>query len=73
MTPKFLPGRNIAMKVPDHEYQQTATFYRDILGFEELQDRTPARRIQWFLAVEPGQYYPPDVRGRGLAPRPSPG
>ena len=34
MKPKFKPGRNIAIKVPPHQYEQTVTFYRDILGFE---------------------------------------
>lgn len=32
----FRPGRNIAMKVPAHEYEQTAAFYRDVLEFREL-------------------------------------
>lgn len=34
----FRPGRNIAMKVPAHEYEQTVIFYRDVLGFEALAD-----------------------------------
>ena len=36
MKPKFTPGENIALKVPDHEYGQTIAFYRDILGLEEV-------------------------------------
>ena len=36
MSPKFTPGKNIAMKVPLHEFDSTVTFYRDILGFEEI-------------------------------------
>ncbi|MGD8293677.1 MAG: VOC family protein [Desulfobacterales bacterium] len=36
MKPKFSPGKNIAMKVPTHEYDNTVAFYRDILGFEEV-------------------------------------
>ncbi|MEM8984169.1 MAG: hypothetical protein AAGC71_14145 [Pseudomonadota bacterium] len=35
----FAPGKNIAMKVPPHEYDQTVRFYREILGLPEL---TPA-------------------------------
>ncbi len=31
---KFEPGKNIAIKVPSHEYEQTVAFYRDILGLE---------------------------------------
>ena len=37
-SPTFTPGRNIAMKVPAHEYDRTVTFYRDVLGFKELTD-----------------------------------
>lgn len=36
MKPEFRPGRNIAMKVPAHEYERTVAFYRDVLGFREL-------------------------------------
>lgn len=32
--PKFKAGRNIAMKIPPHEYNHTLIFYRDVLGFE---------------------------------------
>ena len=39
MKPTFQPGRNIAMKVPAHEYQRTLAFYRETLALEEL---TPA-------------------------------
>lgn len=34
----FSAGKNIAMKVPAHEFEQTVRFYRDVLGFEELKD-----------------------------------
>lgn len=40
MKPRFAPGPNIAMKVPVHEYQQTVSFYRDVLGLEPI-DHTP--------------------------------
>ncbi len=33
---KLKPGRNIAMKVPPHEYEATVRFYREIMGLEEL-------------------------------------
>lgn len=36
MKPTFRPGRNIAMKVPSHEYDRTVRFYREVLGFNEL-------------------------------------
>jgi hypothetical protein len=36
MNPQFSPGKNIAMKVPAHEYEKTVSFYRDTLRFEEL-------------------------------------
>ena len=36
MAPKFEGGKNIAMKVPPHQYDQTVSFYRDVLGLEEI-------------------------------------
>jgi len=36
MTPEFRPGRNIAMKVPVHEYDATVAFYRDVLGLKPI-------------------------------------
>lgn len=36
MNSGFRPGRNMAMKVPAHEYERTVAFYRDVLGFESL-------------------------------------
>jgi catechol 2,3-dioxygenase-like lactoylglutathione lyase family enzyme len=39
---KFAPGRNIAMKVPPHQYEATVRFYRDVLGFKELTAHAPA-------------------------------
>jgi len=42
MKPKFTPGKNIAMKVPVHEFDKTVTFYRDILGFQEIDASSPA-------------------------------
>ena len=38
MKPKFTPGKNIAIKVPVHEWEKTVSFYRDILGFEEFDE-----------------------------------
>ena len=35
--PKFSAGRNIAMKVPPHLHEATVRFYRDTLGFEEVE------------------------------------
>ncbi len=39
--PSFWPGRNIAMKVPVHEYERTVSFYREILGFREIEKPEP--------------------------------
>ena len=36
MTAKFDGGRNIAMKVPPHQYDQTVKFYRETLGLETV-------------------------------------
>lgn len=34
--PRFTPGKNIAMKIPSHQYEETVTFYRDILGMSQV-------------------------------------
>ena len=34
MKPDFKPGKNIAVKVPDHEFDKTVFFYEHILGLE---------------------------------------
>ena len=41
MKPKFKPGYNIAMKIPAHEFDDTVIFYRDILGFEHVENTSP--------------------------------
>lgn len=45
MSLEFQPGKNIAMKIPAHEYQDTLHFYRNILCFNEIttdgKDDTP--------------------------------
>ncbi len=33
---EFEPGKNIAMKIPSHEYENTVRFYREVLRFKEL-------------------------------------
>lgn len=33
---EFQPGRNIAVKIPAHEYQDTVRFYRDLLRLKEI-------------------------------------
>ena len=37
MNIQFSAGKNIAMKVPTHEYDATVSFYRDILGLEMIE------------------------------------
>jgi len=41
MKPMFKPGKNIAIKVPSHEYEQTVAFYKDILGLTLRQVSSP--------------------------------
>jgi hypothetical protein len=36
MAAKFQGGKNIAMKVPPHQYDATVRFYRDLLGLEQI-------------------------------------
>ena len=35
---KFSAGKNIAIKTPIHEFEATVVFYRDILGFEVIEN-----------------------------------
>lgn len=42
MKPKFEGGRNIALKVPSHQYEATVAFYRDVLGLEPVEHHQPA-------------------------------
>jgi hypothetical protein len=39
---KFAPGRNIAMKVPPHQYDATVAFYREVLGLQAITSHAPA-------------------------------
>lgn len=41
MDPEFQPGKNIAMKIPAHEYESTVRFYRDVLRFKEIPTEGP--------------------------------
>jgi len=36
MSGAFEAGRNIALKVPPHQYEATVAFYRDVLGFRAI-------------------------------------
>jgi len=36
MTVRFQGGKNIAMKVPPHQFEATVRFYRDVLSFEQI-------------------------------------
>ena len=39
--PTFAGDRNIAMKVPLHQYETTVRFYRDVLGLKPLENHPP--------------------------------
>jgi hypothetical protein len=41
MKPKFTAGRNIAIKIPPHEYDATVRFYADIMGLSRLLNYAP--------------------------------
>jgi catechol 2,3-dioxygenase-like lactoylglutathione lyase family enzyme len=47
MKPKFRPGRNIAMKLPERSYAATLAFYRDTLGFPVVEDRIDGALIDF--------------------------
>ncbi len=36
--PKFMPGKNIAMKVPPYEFEKTVKFYMDIIGLKLIRN-----------------------------------
>lgn len=40
--PTFAAGRNIAMKVPPHQYDATVAFYRDVLRFPLVEAFAPS-------------------------------
>ena len=42
MNSRFAGGRNIALKVPPHQYDATVQFYRDVLGLKVLENHLPA-------------------------------
>lgn len=37
----YKAGKNIAIKVPEHEYHETVRFYREVLGFEDAFEFDP--------------------------------
>ncbi len=41
MKPNFNPGKNIAIKVPAHEYEKMVSFYGDILGLKRKEANSP--------------------------------
>lgn len=41
MSTKFVPGRNIAMKVPPHQYEATIGFYRNVVGLTPIDSQPP--------------------------------
>lgn len=42
MTATYTAGRNIALKVPPHQYDATVRFYRDVLKLQPLENHLPA-------------------------------
>ncbi|TYR29793.1 VOC family protein [Mesorhizobium microcysteis] len=42
MTTNFEGGRNIALKVPPHQYDDTVRFYRETLGLRMIEGHEPA-------------------------------
>jgi catechol 2,3-dioxygenase-like lactoylglutathione lyase family enzyme len=42
MATTFAGGRNIALKVPPHQYDATVRFYRDVIGLKPLDNHPPA-------------------------------
>ena len=47
MKAKYTAGKNIAMKVPPHEYESTVAFYRNVLELNELTPNTPDAAVRF--------------------------
>ncbi len=45
--PKFSPGKNIAMKIPPHQYDETLRFFRDVLALKEITSHTSSVVFQY--------------------------
>ncbi len=45
--PRFRPGRNIAMKLPERVYARTLAFYRDDLGLTVVEERDDGALIDF--------------------------
>jgi len=41
LKPTFRPGKNIAIKVPVHEFEKMVTFYKVILGLKQKEASSP--------------------------------
>jgi catechol 2,3-dioxygenase-like lactoylglutathione lyase family enzyme len=39
---KFEGGRNIAMKIPPHQFDETVRFYREVIGLKEVAELAPS-------------------------------
>jgi catechol 2,3-dioxygenase-like lactoylglutathione lyase family enzyme len=40
-------GRNIALKVPPHQFEETLRFYRDAIGLRQLDDHLPSHVFEF--------------------------
>ena len=38
----FTGGRNLALKLPSHEFEDASRFYREVLGLKQLDDYLPS-------------------------------
>jgi hypothetical protein len=45
--PAFRGGRNIAMKVPPHQFEATVAFYRDVIGLEALEAKSASKAFRF--------------------------
>ena len=54
----FTGGRNIALKLPLHEFEDASRFYREVLGLQQLDDYLPSvvfeygANLLWLDGVE---------------------
>lgn len=45
--PVFCAGKNIALKVPSHQFDATVAFYRDVLGLKLVDEFAPAIVVEF--------------------------
>ena len=51
MKPKFKLGKNMALKIPSNQFKQTVSFYKTVLGLEQIDFRPDVLMKVSFLSL----------------------